>query len=55
MGGGTLISHTYLSRSLFWGSEFLNFHIFGGFKFKNEYFWGYENSVDIFGIITKLD
>ena len=26
----------------------LNFNIFGGFQ-KNEYFWGYEDFVDIFG------
>ena len=39
-GGGTLISHTYLSRSLFWGSEFLNFHIFGGSNLRMNIFGG---------------
>ena len=40
----------------------MNFNIFGGFE-KNEFFWGYEDFVDIFfflgggggrGVITKL-
>ena len=32
----------------------MNFNIFGGFQ-KTEYFWGYDDFVDIFGVITKLD
>ena len=32
----------------------MNFNIFGVFQ-KTEYFWGYEDFVDIFGVITKLD
>ena len=32
---------------MFLGFKILNFNIFGGFQ-KNEYFWGYENFVDIF-------
>ena len=31
----------------FWGFKILNFNIFGGFQ-KTEYFWGYEDFVDIF-------
>ena len=31
----------------FWGFKILNSNIFGGFQ-KNEYFWGYEDFVDIF-------
>ena len=27
----------------------MDFNIFGGFHKKNEYFWGYEDFVDIFG------
>ena len=30
------------------------FNIFGGFQ-ENEYFWGYEDFVHIFGVITKFD
>ena len=32
----------------------LNFNLFFVFQ-KNEYFLGYEDFVDIFGVITKLD
>ena len=35
-------------------SKNLNFNIFGVFQ-KNEYVLGYEDFVDIFGVITKLD
>ena len=45
--------HTYGSGH-FWGFKILNFNIFGGFQ-KNRYFLGYEDFVDIFGAITKLD
>ena len=46
--GGTLVFHTYVGPDHFWGFKILNFNIFGGFQ-KNEYFWGYEDFVDIFG------
>ena len=46
--GGTLIfSYIHRLGSLL-GFKILNFIIFGGFQ-KNEYFWGYEDFVDIFG------
>ena len=46
-GGGTLI-FLYIRRlGLFFGVKILNFNIFGGFQ-KNEYFFGYEEFVDIF-------
>ena len=70
-GGGTLI-FSYILRlgSFFFGGgvKILNFNIFGGFQ-KYEYFWGYEDFLDIlgglgpkitcmtgseFGVITKL-
>ena len=38
---------------IFLGSNFV-FQYFGGFQ-KNEYFWGYKDLVEIFGVITKLD
>ena len=45
-GGGTLFS--YLPRfGSFLGFRILNFNILGFFQ-KNEYFWGYEDFVDIF-------
>ena len=45
--GGTLI-FSYIRRlGSFFGFKTLNFNIFGGFQ-KNEYFWGYEDFVDIF-------
>ena len=52
-GGGTLIL-SYIRRlgSFFW-VQFLNFNILGGFQ-KNKYFFGYEDFVDIFWVITKL-
>ena len=46
-GGGTLIFHTYVGSGYFLGFEILNFNFLGGFQ-KNEYFWGYEDFVDIF-------
>ena len=46
-GGGTLI-FSYIRRvGSFFGFKILNFNIFGGFQ-KNEYFWGYEDFVDMF-------
>ena len=46
-GGGTLIfSYIHRIRS-FLGFKILNLTIFGVFQ-KNEYFWGYEDFVDIF-------
>ena len=39
--------HAYVGLGHFWGLINLNFNIFGGFQ-KNEYFWGYEDFVDIF-------
>ena len=40
--------HTYVGASYFWGFKILNFDIFWGFQ-KNEYAFGYEDFVDIFG------
>ena len=52
---GTLIFSCIRRLVLFLGVSILNFNIFGGFQ-KTEYFWGYEDFVDIFwGVITKLD
>ena len=46
-GGGTLIfSYIHRLRSFF-GLKILNLTFLGGFQ-KNEYFWGYEDFVDIF-------
>ena len=46
--GGVLWNfHAYVGSVHFGGFKILNFNIFGGFL-KNEYFWGYENFVDIF-------
>ena len=47
-GGGTLIFSHKRRLGLFFGFKILNFNIFWGFQ-KNEYFWGYEDFVDIFG------
>ena len=44
-GGGGGYSNVG-SAGIFW-FKILNFNIFGGFQF-NEYFWGYEDFVDIF-------
>ena len=53
-GGDTLIfSYIHRLGKFFWVQN-LNFNIFGDFQ-KNEYFWGYENFVDFWGVITKLD
>ena len=54
VGGGTLI-FSYIRRLVsFYLVQILNFNIFGGFQ-KNKYFFGYEDFMDIFGVITKLD
>ena len=45
--GGTLIFSYIPKLGPFFGVKFLNFNIFLGFQ-KNEYFYGYENFVDIF-------
>ena len=47
-GGGSLIFSHKHRLGLFFGFKILNFNIFWGFQ-KNEYFWGYEDFVDIFG------
>ena len=48
-GGGwvLLYFHAYVGSGYYWGFKILNFNIFGGFQ-KTEYFWGYEDFVDIF-------
>ena len=47
-GGGVLLYfHTYVGSGYLFGFKILNFNIFWGFQ-KNEYFWGYEDFVDIF-------
>ena len=55
-GGGDTLIFSYIRRLGFFcgGFKILNFNIFGGFQ-KNEYFWGYEDFVEIFWVITKLD
>ena len=45
--GGTLIFSYIRKLGPFFWVKFLNFNIFWGFQ-KNEYFYGYENFVDIF-------
>ena len=45
--------HTYVGASYFWGFKILNFDIFWGFQ-KNEYAFGYEDFVDIFGGHQKI-
>ena len=45
---GTLIFAYILRLRPFFGFKILIFNIFGGFQ-KNEYFWGLEAFVDIFG------
>ena len=53
--GGTLIfSHIRRIGSFFGGFKILNFNIFWGFQ-KISIFLGYEDFVDIFLVITKLD
>ena len=52
--GIILFFHAYVGLGYFGGFKILNFNIFGGFQ-KTEYFWGYEDFMDIFWVITKLD
>ena len=53
-GGGVLLYfHAYVGSGCFWGFKILNFNILGGFQ-KTEYFWGYEDFVDIFGGHHKI-
>ena len=54
-GGGGYSDISYI-RSLwsFLGVQNFEFQYFC-FFLENEYFWGYEDFVDIFGVITKLD
>ena len=49
----TLYFHAYVGSG-YLGCSILWISIFMGFQ-KTEYFWGYEDFVDIFGVITKLD
>ena len=44
---GTLVFLHIRRLGLFFLVQILNFNMFGGFQ-KNEYFWGYEDFVDIF-------
>ena len=46
-GGVLWYFHAYVGSVHFLGFKILNFNIFWGFQ-KNEYFWGYEDFVDIF-------
>ena len=46
--GGTLIFSHIRRLGPFFGLKILNFNIFWGFQ-KNEYFWGYDDFVDILG------
>ena len=46
-GGDTLIFPYVRRPGYFFGFKILNFNIFWGFQ-KTEYFWGYEDFVDIF-------
>ena len=47
-GGGTLIFSHIPRLRLFWGLKISNGDTFGGFQ-KQEYSFGYEDFVDIFG------
>ena len=46
-GGVNLYFHAYVGLGYFGGFKILNFNIFGDFL-KTEYFWGYEDFMDIF-------
>ena len=56
-GGGGYF-HTFSNINVgsghFLGFKILNFNIVGGFQ-KYEYFWGYEDFVDIFGGHHKIE
>ena len=54
-GGGCTLIFSYIRRLVSFNLvQILNFNIFWCFQ-KNKYFFGYEDFVDIFGVITKLD
>ena len=44
--------YTYVGSGYFLGAQNFEFHFLGVFR-KNEYFWGYEDFVDILGVTTK--
>ena len=46
-GGGYSDIFIHVGSGHFFWFKILSFNIFGGFQ-KNEYFWGYEDFVDIF-------
>ena len=53
-GGGGTLKFSYIRKlGSFYGFKILNFIIYLGFQ-KNEYFLGYENFVDIFGVHHKI-
>ena len=52
-GRGDTLIFSYVGSGHFFGFKILNFVIFGGFQ-KNEYFLGYEDFVDIFGVHYKI-
>ena len=52
-GGVLRYFHTYVGSGFLGGQNFEVHYLFG-FQ-KNQYFWGYEDFVDIFGVITKFD
>ena len=53
-GGGTLVFSYIPWLVSFFGVQNFDFQYFWGFQ-KNKFFWGYEDFVDIFWVITKLD
>ena len=54
MAGALLFLYKRRLGSFCFGLDILKFIILGGFQ-KNKYFWGYEDFMDIFWVITKLD
>ena len=52
-GGGYSDIYTYVGSGHFWGSNFFEFQYFWGFS-ENEYLFGYEDFVDIFGGHFKI-
>ena len=48
-GGVLLYFHAYVGSGYFGGFKILNLNIVGGFQ-KTEYFWEYEDFVDMFGL-----
>ena len=53
-GVGATLIFSYVGSGHFFGFKIMNFNIFWGFQ-KNKYSFGYEDFVDIFWVITKLD